>query len=209
MDLTDTTLGHPEHVADLGEREPFVVVEGDHEALTLGRAVSLADIGAVAGSVGGARAVRAEWCWDGTQQRPVARVWYIGLPGVDDLITDALGSVCDPSVPIDVRQATGLATELLIDLKIDDAYDTAVVAAAVLATLMADLTGMLVPERIGIGRPLIRSRLFEAILSVAGIIAVRGLLLDGASVAEAAVDPGEGQYFDFETGTVSVNGVTA
>ena len=39
MDLADATLRHAEHLADLREREALVVVEREHEALTVGHAV--------------------------------------------------------------------------------------------------------------------------------------------------------------------------
>ncbi len=39
VDLADPALGDAEHVADLGEREPLVVVEGDHGLLALGQGV--------------------------------------------------------------------------------------------------------------------------------------------------------------------------
>jgi hypothetical protein len=177
-------------------------------ALVLGRAVSLADIEAVAASVGGARAVRADWYWDDDQQRPVARVWYIGLPGVSDLIAEALRSVCDPSMPVDVAPAIAIPSALTIDAEIDARHDGAKVAAAVLARLLAAEEGLLTPERVGIARPLVRSRLFADILDVDGTVSVRGLLLRGNSI-DVSVSPGTGQYFDFETGSVTVNGVEA
>ena len=39
VDLADARLGHPEHVADLGEREALVVVERDDDLLALGQLV--------------------------------------------------------------------------------------------------------------------------------------------------------------------------
>ena len=178
-------------------------------ALVLGRAVSLADIEAVAASVGGTRAVRADWRWHEAQQRPVARIWYVGSAGVADLIADALRSVCDPSMPIDVELATARTAHLAIDVEVDERHDSDVVSTVILTRLLADQVGLLTPERVGISRPLVRSRLFAGVLEVDGARAVRGLLLDNVPMTQTAVSPGAGYYFDFEAGAVAVNGVSS
>jgi hypothetical protein len=65
---------------------------------------------------------------------------------------------------------------------------------------------LLAPERIGIGQPLMRSRIFDAVLAVKGALAVRSILLDGSPLLDFAVTPGAGRYFDFETGGLILNG---
>ena len=42
--------------------------------------------------------------------------------------------------------------------------------------------GLLAPERLGIGKPLFRSRLFEFVLGVTGVISVTGLSLQQHSI---------------------------
>ena len=192
-----------------GEAEPSsgVRVYAPRSALVLGRAVSLADMEAVAASVAGVRAVRADWHWHETQQRPVARIWYIGLAGVADLVAGSLRTVCDPSVAIDVQQATAVPSSLAIDVAVDDRYDASVVATAVRDRLFAPEIGCLTPERIGIGGALVRSRLFAEVLAVEGTVAVRAIVLDGVPI-DATVVPAIGAYFDFETGELLVNGAS-
>lgn len=181
---------------------------GPRSALVLGRAVSLADMEAVAAQTAGARAVRAEWRWHERQQRPVAQLWYIGLSGVATLVLSALRTVCDPSVPLDVERATAVPASMTLDVETDDRYDPTAVAQAVRDRLMEAEAGMLTPERVGIGRPLVRSRLFRDVLEVAGTRAVRGVFLNAASFDAASAAPPEGSYFDFETGGVTVNAVS-
>jgi hypothetical protein len=75
------------------------------------------------------------------------------------------------------------------------------------AALLNQDTGLLAPERIGIGKPLLRSRLFAAVLAVPGAVAGRGLLFNNAPLTDYGVSPGAGNYFDFENGSVVINGM--
>jgi hypothetical protein len=58
-------------------------------------------------------------------------------------------------------------------------------------------TGLLPPERLGIGKPLFRSRLFEFLLNVPGVDSITGLTLAGQPFSEFGVKPPAGSYFDF------------
>lgn len=175
-------------------------------ALLLGRAVSLLDLEAAAANVGGVRAVRAEWRWNEQRQRPVAQIYYIGDPGLDDLITQKLRNLAEEDTPIDVAPATALERTLAIQVTVDPKYEEANVLAAVRAALMDPDTGLLSPERVGIGLPLYRSRIYEFVARMPGALSVAGLLLNGADFDVWAVSPGAGNYFDFEHGNLLLNG---
>ncbi|MEX0762676.1 MAG: baseplate J/gp47 family protein [Dehalococcoidia bacterium] len=144
-------------------------------ALTLGRAVSMADMEAVAAGVAGVTAVKAEWTWHEKRQRPVVRIWYIGDPGIETTVGETVRSVSDPSTPIDVDRAVPIPLHLDIDVEIDSRYVEADVLANVREALLGDDEGLLLPGNLGIGTHLFRSRLFAAILEPEGAVAVHGL----------------------------------
>jgi hypothetical protein len=66
-------------------------------------------------------------------------------------------------------------------------------------------TGILAPENIGIGLPLYRSALFEAVLKINGTTAVTGISLNGSNFVDFAVTPGAGNYYDIENGGLLIN----
>ena len=178
-------------------------------ALLLGRAISLADMEAAAAEVEGVRAVRCEWQWNLKQQRPLVQVWYIGdAPLVQD-ITERLRMLSDSVTPIAVEQANELPSILSLSIEIDPRRLEDDVIATIRSSLMDRATGLLAPEQVGIGLALFESRIFDAVLAVPGAIAVHGLLLNGAAFADYGMDPGPGNFFDFENGGLVLNGKAA
>lgn len=175
-------------------------------ALLLGRAISILDMEAAAASVGGVRAVRAEWRWNELRQRPLVQISYIGAAGVATTVSQKLRGLSDPTTPIEVDQAQAVDAALSISIAIDPRYLEPVVLSTVRTVLMNTESGLLSPEHVGIGSPLFRSRIFDAVLAVAGAVAVTGLLLNGVSFDPYGVSPGTGKYFDFENGTLLLNG---
>ncbi len=175
-------------------------------ALLLGRAVSLADLEAAAAAVGGVRAVRADWRWNPTRLRPCAQIHYLGDRGIEPLITQRLRGLAEEDLPLDVGVATPLVHTLAIQVEIDPSYLEADVLAAVRSALMDPDSGLLAPERVGIGLPLFRSRILEFVLRVPGAISVPSLRLDNVPFATWAISPGAGNYFDFENGSLLLNG---
>lgn len=178
-------------------------------ALLLGRAVSLPDIEAAAATVGGVRAVSAEWRWNKDFQRPVIQLFYVGEVGLAAKVRQRLHGLMDPTVPIAVDLAQAVTKTLSIQIDVDARYLVEDVVKAVRAALWDAESGLLLPERAGIGKALFRSRIFELVLSVPGANAVTGLLLDGVPFTGYGVSPGSGKYFDFKTGGVSLNGVVS
>ena len=202
-----------------GVRNPIAAFGGDdreaasglrvyapRSALLLGRAISLPDMEAAAITTGGVRAARAGWRWNDTSQTAVVQIWYIGAAPVEELVLNRLRGLSDGVTPIDVDPAQPAPVELSISIGVDPKRIQADVIAAVGAALLTPGEGLLVPERIGIGVPLFRSRVFEAVLAVPGVTAVTGLLWNGAPWMAFGKDPQAGKYFDFENGTVYVNG---
>jgi len=175
-------------------------------ALLLGRAISIQDMQAVAANVPGVRAVQTEWVWNKQRQRPVIQVWYIGDAQIQQTVLKTLRDLSDPTTPFSVEEALPVTAALTISVETDPRRIVSDVTAAVRAVLMDKVSGLLAPERIGIGETLFRSRIFEAVLAVTGAIAVDGLLWNGGAFSEYGVTPGAGKYFDFENGILSVNG---
>ncbi len=175
-------------------------------ALILGRAVSIQDMEAVAAGVAGVRAVRAEWRWHSTRQRPVVQIWYIGEEGIEKNISQTLHGLSDPTVPIDVKRADGKPVKLSIDVDIDPRYVEDDVLADVRDALMNKETGLLAPERIGIGQPLFRSQIFWKILEVPGTEGIIGIQWNDQVLGSFAVKSEAGEYFDLEEGTLLLNG---
>jgi len=169
-------------------------------ALLLGRAVSLADLEAAAASYSGVRAVAAEWRWSSELQLPAAHIWYLADGDLKELILNKLRSLTQPDAPIHVERAIAFSANLSIQLKHDPRrFEDDVVSVA--RTRLTDVeTGILPPERLGIGKPLFRSRLFEFLLKVPGVTSVTGLSYAYAPFSDYGIKPPAGHYFDFSTG---------
>lgn len=175
-------------------------------ALLLGRAISIQDMEAAAAGTGGVRAVQAEWRWNELRQRPLVQIWYVGDPNVAPKVAQKLRGLSDPTTPIEVDPAVPVPVTLSIDIAIDPRRLEADVLAAVRSSLMDPQTGLLAPGNIGIGRALFRSRIFDAVLAIAGAVAVTGLLWNGAEFDPYGISSEAGHYFDLENGVLLLNG---
>jgi hypothetical protein len=179
---------------------------GPKSALLLGRAVSIQDMAVAAAATPGVVAAAAEWRWEGKRQRPVVKVWYIGATGLEPTIEQRLRAITDPSTPIDATPAQALTPTLALDVETDSRYIAADVAAAVKALLIDAEHGILSNERVGVGTPIFRSVIFEAVLSVPGATGVRSLQWNQQVFDAYGKSPGAGKYFDFESGNLIVIG---
>jgi predicted phage baseplate assembly protein len=176
-------------------------------ALQFGRAVSLVDMEAIAAGTPGVRAARANWGWSASMQRPVAQIVYVGDAALAGQIAQALAGSTDPATPIQVAVATTVPVVLSLQLALDPDYIAADVLTALDDVLTADLDGILVPEQLGIGVPLYRSRLEAAVMAVPGITNITALDWNGAGFDDYAETPGDAGAFDFLTaGDVVLNG---
>jgi hypothetical protein len=175
-------------------------------ALLLGRAVSLADLEAAAAAVPGVRVAKADWQWNQDRLRPGAQIYYIGDSGLEATILQRLAAIAEEDTPIDVELATGIPKTLSLQVEIDSRYLDVNVLTAARTALMDPETGLLAPERIGIGQALFRSRIYEFVLSTPGATSVSSITIDGDTMTQWAITPGSGNYFDFENGTLLLNG---
>jgi hypothetical protein len=161
---------------------------------------------AVASSVSGVRAVSAEWRWHEVKQRAVVQIWYIGAKEIHDNISQKLRSLSEDTNPIGVKTAQGISSKLSLQLEINPRYLETNVLSTVRNILMDKDTGLLAPERIGIGRPLYRSTIFGEVTAIEGVIAVDNILWNGEPFNDFALSPGAGRYFDLEAGKLLLNG---
>jgi hypothetical protein len=168
-------------------------------ALLLGRAISIEDMEVAARLVPGVIAARADWAWEGVRQRPVVKVWIVAGPGVVSAVKARLSALAEPDAPIDVAEAAPVRATLAIDLELDPRRVAAAVLADATAALLGE-DGHLLPARLGIDRPLLRSPLLAFLLSIPGVTGVRGLLWNGAPLLDHGVSPGQGAYFDLAAG---------
>ena len=180
-----------------------------NSALLLGRAVSIQDFEAATGSLPGVRAVQAVWCWNEERLQPVVQVWVIGPDSNDfrEKIYQALHALSDPSMPIDVKSAAGLPRNLNLAVDCDPNQEDRIIAE-IKSMLLDPETGILAPENVGIGKPLYRSRIFDAVLSVEGAKSVSGIYWEGAPFTNFYPEnPTPGAYYDFEKGSLAINGL--
>lgn len=179
----------PESAAEMRTAAP-------RSALTMGRAVSIADFEALARSLSGIVNVAAGWTWDPRRQRAVVRLWTIdesGEPG--ERLRAWLAGQAAPDVTIEIVPATPAdVTEFIVALAVADRHDPAVVQRAAWDRLFAP-GGLLAPEVQAIGAPLFRSVLARALHEVPGVAGVEQILVNGAEMP-AAIGPGEGKWFD-------------
>jgi hypothetical protein len=182
-------------------------------ALLLGRAVSIVDMETAAARVPGVEAVQVQWRWHRIKQCALVHIWYIGEDSIQGKIVERLRSISEPTTLFAVEKAHDIIAELVMDVELDTRYLKSEVEANIQTALMGE-SGMLLPANIGIGKPLLRSRIFETVLSVPGTIAVSGIRMGrkiegGWGVAEMFSgffkDPKAGNYYDFEAGRVLIN----
>jgi len=171
-------------------------------ALLLGRAVSLADLEAAAASYAGVRAVGAEWRWSNQLQVPAAHVWYLADGDLTELILSKLRSLTQPDTPIQVERAVASPALLSIQLTHDPRRFEDEVLSSARAALMDVEIGLLPPERLGIGKPLFRSRLFEFMLAIPGVVSITGLTYQSVPFVDYGIKPPAGYYFDFSNGLI-------
>lgn len=172
-------------------------------ALLLGRAISIEDFEVAALATPGVTTAKADWTWENVRQRPVIKIWVVGS-GVKDTVAERLVAISDPDTPIDCEEATAVSATLTIDLELDPMRVTDDVLASVDDALLGD-DGWLLPAHLGIDQPLLRSPLLALLLSITGVIGVRGIHWNGSPLTGYGVAPGVGAYFDLAT-TTTVTG---
>jgi hypothetical protein len=170
-------------------------------ALTIGRAVSIADFEALARGYAGVVNASAGWMWDERRQRAAAKLWIIAEGGAPTASLAAwLAGQATPDLIIIVEEAVPAPfSALSITLEIAPRHDPNVVREAVRAALFDPKTGLLAPARQTIGAPLFRSALTHRLHQVSGVASVVSILIDGLPIP-AGISPGVGRWFDLEAG---------
>lgn len=185
------------------------------QATLLGRAVSLLDYQAVVSATPGVTAATVSWTWGARGQRPAVQAWYIGDDSLAADILARLQGVSDPNTPFEVTSADAVPVDLALSLDIASEAVDEEVMAAVAEALFHPSTGLLCHGRVGIGRRLRFSRLRALAQGVAGVLSVRltwktwsSNLLTWVPATGESVTPGQGRYFDLESGGLSINGTS-
>lgn len=166
-------------------------------ALTLGRAISLADFEALARQFSGILNAAAGWAWDAGRQRAAVKIWFIpdaGDPGNE--LAGWLSARAAPDLAIAVEPA-GITDPGALAVTLDIAADhsTERVREDAAAALFDAKTGLLAARNVRIGAPLYRSVVSARLQQVAGVTAVRSILLGGLPMPYA-VDPIQGNWLD-------------
>jgi hypothetical protein len=195
-------LVNPVAVGGGADAEPASQIRryAPRSVLTFGRAVSVFDYEALAAQAPGVTRARATWSWSNALQR-AAVVVYVGddQPAADSARA-VLQAAGDPNRPIDVQRATARAVSLTLTLLVEAGWDEDMVTAAVNAALLDPTTGLFCPNRMGIGQTLFDSQIEEAVLAVAGTVAITQarLSVDGILSAGPLHSPGEGGFFTLD-----------
>ncbi len=199
-----TSIANPVAAAGGADRQAASQVRtiAPRSALLFGRAVSILDVEALAAGQPGVQAVQARWAWDAAKQEPTIRVWYIGSASIASAVLQSLRAATAPSTPISVALATAIPVSLSVGVGVDPRFQDTLVKAAVISSLTAPGVGALVPEVIGIGTSVFRSRLLASILDVPGTTRVDSLLWQGSSFDDYGIAPGDGAWFQV---TLTVN----
>ncbi len=195
----------PAYGGDDAEAEETLRTSAPHSALLLGRIVSIQDMKALAAGYPGVKAVNAEWSWHESKQQAVACIWYVGEEGIEADLERTLRDLSDPSTPIAVRQAKKISADLSIDVDVDKRFVEDEVLDVVEFKLLDDKQGILAPEHIGIGRPLYRALIFNAVTDIQGALTVIDIKWNGSFMKEYAISPGPGCFFDLTRG-LTLNG---
>lgn len=166
-------------------------------ALTLGRAVSLADFEAMARGASGIVNAAVAYRWDPGRQTAVVTVWIIAdggdpSPGLADL----LAARAAPGIAIRVLPATKRVVPVFdIAVEAEPGHSPEAVRAAVRTALFDRRSGLLAPRNVPVAAPLFRSVLFAAIHAVPGVARVPSIMLATGPMGLALV-PGDGAWFD-------------
>lgn len=167
-------------------------------ALTLGRAVSLADFEALVRGASGVLNAAVAYDWDASRQTAVVTAWLIADSG--DPSATLAASLAARAVPgLAVRVQLAERVELpVFDISVVPAAGWAgeTVRAAVHSALFDADTGLLSPRRVPVAAPLFRSVLLAAIHAVPGVASVAAVSLASGPMPKALA-PGAGRWFDF------------
>ena len=177
--------------------------DAPRSALLLGRIVSREDAAAVARETPGVVTADASYAWNPDRLASGIVVRYVGDPGLAEGLRGRLRALAENDVRIDAVVSPPHPVALTVTLVADPRRRRDDVEAAVLDALTGT-GGALTPAVLGIDGPLFRSRLAAAVVAVDGVLAVTGLLLDGAVFEQVGVVPPEGWHLEAVAGLTVV-----
>lgn len=200
------SVNNPTGASAGADAEPAdgIRVYAPKSALILGRIVSIEDVQAVALAYPGVVAAQAEWRWEKTAQCPLIHVWYIGDVTIAPNLYKRIKDLADPTLALQVDNANPVPITLSLSVDIDPRYVAADVVTQVSQFLLDPANGLLTTGNLGIGNPIFRSQIFEAVLSVEGTLSVSGIYWNNSVFTKFAEAPVSGYYFDF-TAALTVN----
>jgi hypothetical protein len=183
-----------------------LVASAKTRALMLGRAVSALDFAAVAVTQPGAVRASAEFAWLSQRGTAGVLIRYIGDTDAS-LIEQALRTVAEPTVALQAERATAIAARWIATVEIDPRRLPDPIAAEVVRCLRDEVHGVLALANVPIGQALAASRIYDAMMSVEGVVGVSAACLERShadgSVITTSVDvagtfcDGAGTYYDF------------
>jgi hypothetical protein len=176
-------------------------------SVLLGQIVSIRDVEAVVSNIPGVRGFEVEWNWCKTMQSPMVHVYFIGAESLCSFIVSRLSSLSEPNMTYQVQKALSIPVMVNIDLSVDPAFSPDDVISDAGKLLLNSSDGILSPERIGIGKPLFRSRIYKVLTSVEGVLGAGNISWNGEPFIEFAKRPDPGCYFDLESGGLFINGI--
>ena len=174
--------------------------------LTFGRAVSVFDYEALAAQAPGVARARAVWAWNEARQRTLVTVYVGDDPAAAASASAVLAAAGDPNRPVQVVRATAVITTLNLTLIVIPGWDVDTITAQVTAALTDPDTGLFSANTLPIGQPVFDSQIEQAVLSVAGTVALiaTAFTADGAADPGPLHNPGEGGYFDLAASDITI-----
>jgi hypothetical protein len=165
--------------------------------LALGRAVSADDFAVIASQAPGVAQARAYWSWDASLSRSLVKVYVIGDDNAVASVQSAVSVAADPNRTVRVVRANQHTVNLSLTIDVDPRYILEIVRDSVAAVLDDPESGLFSFDQTRIGDPIFDSAIYNACLSVAGVVAVPLIqfAVGGGIDIRSRHDPREGGYF--------------
>src|SRR5262249_31114927 len=140
--------------------------------LLFGRPVSTPDFAVLAALAPGVTRAQSEFGWIESEQQAGGIVSYIGTTTEPDL-KKFFADQAEPNIPLQVNKATADPFTLKLVVGVDPAFDPKPVEQAIRFALTNPKTGPLAFENAVIGGQFWISKIYDAVQSVAGVVAVQ------------------------------------
>jgi predicted phage baseplate assembly protein len=168
--------------------------------LTFGRAVSVFDYEALAAQAPGVSRARATWSWSNLLQRAAVIVYVGDDKAAADSARDVLKAAGDPNRPVRVEQAVAAKVSLTLSVLVTPGWDEDQIDTLVTAALLDPERGLFSANRMAIGQTLFDSQIEQAVLAIAGTVAIAKahFAINGIANAGPLHSPGESGFFTLD-----------